>query len=55
MPAAHASTLTLLEPLVSLVLAAALLGEPLTWRAVLGGALILAGSMIVMTARRRPD
>jgi len=51
MPAAHASTLTLLEPLVSIVLAASLLGEPLTSRAALGGVLILLGSLVVMTSR----
>jgi drug/metabolite transporter (DMT)-like permease len=51
MPAAHASTLTLLEPLVSIVLGAAVLGEPLSARAGLGGALILAGAVIVMTSR----
>jgi drug/metabolite transporter (DMT)-like permease len=50
MPAAHASTLTLLEPVVSIVSGAALLGEPLGPRSVLGGALILAGSLTVMTA-----
>jgi len=50
MPAAHASTLTLLEPLVSIVTGAALLGEPLGPRSVAGGALILAGSLTVMTA-----
>jgi drug/metabolite transporter (DMT)-like permease len=55
MPAAHASTLTLLEPLVSIVLAASLLGEPLTPRAALGGILILAGSLVVMTAPGRVD
>jgi drug/metabolite transporter (DMT)-like permease len=55
MPAAHASTLTLLEPLVSIVLAASLLGEPLTPHVLLGGLLILAGSVVVMTARARPD
>ncbi len=53
-PAAHASTLTLLEPLVSIVLAASVLGEPLGPRAVLGGTLILAGSVVVMTAPARP-
>jgi drug/metabolite transporter (DMT)-like permease len=53
MPAAHASTLTLLEPLVSIVLGAALLGEGLGWRAVVGGVLILAGSLAVMTQRTR--
>ncbi|HEY6462838.1 MAG TPA: DMT family transporter [Polyangiaceae bacterium] len=50
MPAAHASTLTLLEPLVSIVLGAAVLGERLAATALLGGALILAGAVGVMTA-----
>jgi len=50
MPAAHASTLTLLEPLVSIVLGAVALGEPLGVRSAAGGALILAGSLAVMTA-----
>jgi drug/metabolite transporter (DMT)-like permease len=50
MPAAHASTLTLLEPVVSIVSGAVLLGEPLGPRSVVGGALILAGSLTVMTA-----
>jgi drug/metabolite transporter (DMT)-like permease len=54
MPAAHASTLTLLEPLVSILLGAAVLSEPLTARAALGGALILVGSIIVMTAKNLP-
>ncbi len=54
MPAAHASTLTLLEPLVSILLAAALLGEALGVRAVAGGALILAGAVAVMTPRAAP-
>jgi drug/metabolite transporter (DMT)-like permease len=52
MPAAHASTLTLLEPLVAVVLAGAYFGEPLSWRTLLGGALILAGALAVMTQRR---
>ena len=50
MPAAHASTLTLLEPLVSIAVGAAVLGEPISGRSGLGGALILAGSVVVMTA-----
>jgi drug/metabolite transporter (DMT)-like permease len=54
-PAAHASTLTLLEPLVSIVLAASILGEPLAPRAVLGGMLILAGALLVMTAPARAN
>jgi drug/metabolite transporter (DMT)-like permease len=53
-PAAHASTLTLLEPLVSIMLAASLLGESLNPRAGIGGALILAGSLVVMTAPPPP-
>lgn len=51
MPAAHASTLTLLEPLVSIVLGALVLGEPLGARAAVGGLLILAGAAMVMTRR----
>jgi drug/metabolite transporter (DMT)-like permease len=49
MPAARASTLTLLEPLVSLLLGAWVLGERLGVRAVVGGALILAGALLVTT------
>jgi drug/metabolite transporter (DMT)-like permease len=54
MPAAHASTLTLLEPLVSILLGAALLGEGLGLRAVGGGALILAGAVVVMAKPAPP-
>jgi drug/metabolite transporter (DMT)-like permease len=49
MPAAHASTLTLLEPLVSIALAASLLGERIGVNALAGGALILGGALAVMT------
>lgn len=49
MPAAHASTLTLLEPLVAVVLGAVVFGEDLGARALAGGALILAGALTVMT------
>jgi drug/metabolite transporter (DMT)-like permease len=49
MPAAHASTLTLLEPLVAIGLGAAMLDEELKLRGVAGGVLILAGSLLVMT------
>ena len=49
MPAAHASILTLLEPLVAVVLGAAVFGEALGARALLGGTLILAGAVTVMT------
>jgi drug/metabolite transporter (DMT)-like permease len=53
-PAAHASTLTLLEPLVSLFLGAAVLGERVGVRALVGGALILAGAVLVMTQAAAP-
>jgi drug/metabolite transporter (DMT)-like permease len=52
MPAAHASTLTLLEPLVSVWLGAAVLGERVGARAAVGGALILSGAVAVMTQPR---
>jgi DME family drug/metabolite transporter len=51
MPAAHASILTLLEPLVAIVLGAAVFGEALGARALAGGTLILAGAVTVMTPR----
>jgi drug/metabolite transporter (DMT)-like permease len=54
-PAAHASTLTLLEPLVSIVLGAALLGERLGGHAIAGGVLILSGSFAVMSSARAPS
>jgi drug/metabolite transporter (DMT)-like permease len=53
MPAAHASTLTLLEPLVAVVLGAAVFGEALGGRTLVGASLILAGALVVMTARPR--
>lgn len=51
MPAAHASTLTLLEPLVAVLLGGALFGEKPGVRALVGGGLILGGSLVVMTQR----
>jgi DME family drug/metabolite transporter len=49
MPAAHASILTLLEPLVAVLVGAAVFGEALGPRAVAGAACILAGALTVMT------
>ncbi len=46
--AGHAATLALLEPLVAVALAAALLGQRLGFVAVVGGALILAGAAWVV-------
>jgi drug/metabolite transporter (DMT)-like permease len=50
MPAAHASTLTLLEPLVSLVLGASVMGERLGGRGLAGAALIVGSAAIVASA-----
>ncbi len=52
MPAAHASTLTLLEPLVAVLAGAVVFGEALGPRSLGGGVLILAGALAVMTAPR---
>ena len=49
MPAAHASTLTLLEPLVAVLVGAEFFGEALGPRTVVGGGCILAGAVVVMT------
>lgn len=51
--ASHASVLTLLEPLVAMVLAWAVLGERLGPWSVAGAALILAGAVTVVTEARR--
>ncbi len=49
MPAAHASTLTLLEPLVAVLIGSRFYGEALGPRTVVGGACILGGALAVMT------
>jgi drug/metabolite transporter (DMT)-like permease len=54
MPAAHASTLTLIEPLVAVLVGASLYGEDLGFRTVVGGGCILAGAFAVMIPARRP-
>lgn len=52
--ASHASVLTLLEPVVAVVLAAAVMGEGLTAVSVAGGALIVAGAVMVVSGKSRP-
>jgi drug/metabolite transporter, DME family len=47
--ASHASVLTLLEPFVAVLLAAALLGEAIGLVPIVGGVLILAGAFAVVT------
>jgi drug/metabolite transporter (DMT)-like permease len=59
--ATSASTVTYLIPAVALVLGAVVLDEPLTWRLLLGAAVILAGvamseeRLIRSTAARQAD
>jgi drug/metabolite transporter (DMT)-like permease len=48
-PASHASVLTLLEPFVAVVLAAAMLGQNIGALPVIGGLLIIAGALAVVT------
>ena len=52
MPAAHASTLTLLEPVVAVLLGASALGEAPGWRTIVGAVLVLSGAVAVMTQAR---
>jgi drug/metabolite transporter (DMT)-like permease len=54
-PASHASTLTLLEPLVAVVSAGVVFGEKLGVLALFGGALILAGAAAVVRDAPRPE
>lgn len=49
--ASHASVLTLLEPFVAVLLAAAVMGERVGIVSFFGGALILAGAVLVVTGR----
>lgn len=49
-PASHASVLTLLEPFVAVVLAAIFLGQRVSGWAAVGGALILGGAFLVVSA-----
>ena len=49
-----ATTLSALEPAVTVALAATVLGEPLTWMGVLGGALILA-AVVGLARAGQPD
>lgn len=48
-----ASLVALLEPLTAAALAALLLGEPLSGRTVLGGAILLGGMVLAMTGNSR--
>jgi drug/metabolite transporter (DMT)-like permease len=52
-PAAHASTLTLLEPLVAVVLAITTMGEPWNAATAVGGTAILLGAFLVVTGGRK--
>lgn len=52
LPVAQAGAFLYLEPLVTVFVAALLLNEPLLWSSLLGGALILAGVILVQTTRK---
>ncbi|MBS2012124.1 MAG: DMT family transporter [Deltaproteobacteria bacterium] len=54
-PASHASTLSLFEPLVAVILAAAVMGERVGGAGVLGGLLILVGAVLVIFAERKVE
>ena len=53
-PATHASTLSLLEPLVAVLVAVVTMGEKLTGATVVGGGAILAAAMLVMSGAGKP-
>jgi drug/metabolite transporter (DMT)-like permease len=53
-PATHASTLTLLEPLVAVLVAVVTMGEKLTPASCVGGGAILAGATLVMSGGEKP-
>lgn len=53
--ASHASVLTLLEPFVAVLLAAAVLGEPVALVSLAGGALILGGTVLVVTGKPQAE
>ena len=47
LPATQVGAFIYLEPLVTLVVAALMLGEPITWASLVGGAVILLGVTLV--------
>lgn len=53
----HAAILTYVEPAAAVVFAAAFLGEPLLWTTLLGGAMVIAGGVVVarLDARTAAD
>lgn len=51
-PASHASTLSLLEPLVAVIIAASAFGESIGVIGLIGGLLILSGALLVIAGER---
>jgi drug/metabolite transporter (DMT)-like permease len=51
----HAAILMYVEPMSAVVFAALLLGEPMTVRTLLGGALVIAGGLMVTRMERTPS
>jgi drug/metabolite transporter (DMT)-like permease len=52
MPVAQAGAFVYIEPFVTVVVAALILGEPMLWTSLLGGGLILAGVILVQSVRK---
>ena len=50
--APRAGLFSFVSPVVALVLGALVLGEPLTWREIMGAAIMLAAAAIAMTSRK---
>jgi drug/metabolite transporter (DMT)-like permease len=48
--ATHASILMTFEPVVAVLLACALLGDPISWVTVVGGSLVLAATVLIHRA-----
>lgn len=54
LPAAQVGAFLYIEPLVTMLLAAVLINEPLLWASILGGAIILLGVWLVNRRVRKP-
>jgi len=55
MPMALIGAIPLIDTLIALALGAAILGEPIGWRLLVGGALVLAGAALASRIRAEPE
>jgi drug/metabolite transporter (DMT)-like permease len=53
-PTSLVGTYAYVNPVVAVLLGSLLLGEPLTWRTLVGGAIIIASVALIMRAPKRP-